>query len=332
MVSVLLCFYNEKIEYLQNAINSIIHQTYNNIEFVIVSDNPNNYALNAYIRSITDKRIKFIENPTNLGLTKSLNIGLKMCRGSYVVRMDADDISLPDRIEKQVAYMDAHPEVTACGGKALAINEYDEVISKINVPTNQRIFKYYALFASPIIHPTVIIRTSQDISIQYDETFRYAQDYALWVSLLSQNYVLSNIDDVILKYRYSKNQIFIKHKTEQAECASRINIMALDSAKLHIDKANIKCWESLKFSQKVDSEYYWQFKREIAKIHQNNKTMPTKSIAFVTNKLLLNLFTNVANKSKGLLLIDYLWISSKLNIFSIKTFAIIALSKKKVES
>lgn len=113
MVSVLMSVYGEPLEWLREAVGSILQQTYTDFEFIIVNDNPEREELDGFLRESAtgDRRIHIIRNPENIGLTKSLNIGLRECRGRYVARMDADDVSHSTRFEKQVAYMDAHPDV-----------------------------------------------------------------------------------------------------------------------------------------------------------------------------------------------------------------------------
>lgn len=223
LVSVLMCFYNEKEGFLRESIESILNQTYRNIEFIIIGDSPPNNILPIVVREYAEKdsRIIYYQNESNIGLTKSLNKGLNLCKGEYVVRMDADDISLPDRIQKQVRYMDKHPRLVASGGGAYAIDENGAIIRRINVSSCFKDIVKTSIITSPILHPSAIIRLSD--TIRYDETFRYAQDYALWISLMERDMLcVSNMGSPVIKYRYSSGQIFTKHKDEQMACANRL--------------------------------------------------------------------------------------------------------------
>ena len=107
LVSVIMSTYNADYDYLTESITSILDQTYKNLEFIIINDgsitNPK-----AIIDNFCDNRIIYIENKFNLGITKCLNIALTYCSGKYIARMDDDDISLPDRIQKQVMYFENH--------------------------------------------------------------------------------------------------------------------------------------------------------------------------------------------------------------------------------
>ena len=142
-VSVLMCVYNEDSRYLRESIESIIHQTYQDFEFIIICDNPNNERIILLIEEYAniDNRIKIHINDANIGLTKSLNIGLKLCKGEFIARIDADDVALPNRLDKQVAYMESHEDIMACGSYAIAINEEGREIRLIKVPSNQLTIK-----------------------------------------------------------------------------------------------------------------------------------------------------------------------------------------------
>ena len=114
LVSVIMSNYNTDIKQLDTAVNSILNQTFSDFEFIIVDDCSTDDSLE-YLRKLDDKRIVLLENETNMGLTKSLNIALENARGKYIVRMDSDDISLPNRIERQVEFMQSHQNVIAAG-------------------------------------------------------------------------------------------------------------------------------------------------------------------------------------------------------------------------
>lgn len=105
LVSILMSTYNETPKELDESINSILHQTYSNFEFLIINDNPNNCELEETLKTYVDSRIRIIRNEKNLGLVKSLNAGLKLCEGQYVARMDADDISRQSRIQDELLYL-----------------------------------------------------------------------------------------------------------------------------------------------------------------------------------------------------------------------------------
>ena len=127
LVSVLMCVYKEDSEYLSQAIESILNQSYNDFEFIIVGDSPDSDRERVFslIEEFAkrDSRIYFVQNKTNIGLPRSLNKGLKFCHGKYIARMDADDISYVNRLEEQVKFMETNPNILASGAWADFIDE-----------------------------------------------------------------------------------------------------------------------------------------------------------------------------------------------------------------
>ena len=183
LVSVLMSVYNEPIEWVKQSLESILKQTYSNFEFIIINDNPGRLDLDSFLSSIAehDIRIKIYKNVKNIGLTKSLNVGLKLCSGKYIARMDADDISLPKRFACQVLFMERHPRVAVCGTDIKLFGLYRPLYVK-TIYKNDQDIRGQMFFNSGFVHPTVFIRKSilDSYNITYDESFRNAQDYKLW--------------------------------------------------------------------------------------------------------------------------------------------------------
>ena len=115
-ISVLMCVYNDE-DWLKNSIDSIVNQTFTDFEFVIVNDGSTDNSLEI-INSYSDDRIRIINNEENLGLPKSLNRGLNLCKSELIARMDADDISMNNRLEKQYKYLKKNKEIALIGGQA----------------------------------------------------------------------------------------------------------------------------------------------------------------------------------------------------------------------
>ncbi|MBN2396206.1 MAG: glycosyltransferase [Candidatus Atribacteria bacterium] len=221
-ISVLMSIYNEPIEWVSEAIESILFQTFKNYEFLIINDKPdrkeNIVLLAEYAKK--DRRIKIIENAHNIGLTKSLNKGLDLAQGQYIARMDADDIALPNRLTEQVTYMDAHSDVAACGSYVKLFGDNEKVINEFRTKSNQTV--NYLLVGSPIVHPSAIMRKSilDKFNIRYNEDLRFAQDYNFWF-MLSTVAKIANIPKVLLKYRSSEKQISRGRQEEQLAIAVR---------------------------------------------------------------------------------------------------------------
>lgn len=221
-ISVIMSVYKEPIEWMKQAIDSILAQTFNDFEFIIVNDCPgrdeNKQVLTEYEQN--DSRIVIINNIENIGLTKSLNKALCIARGDLIARMDADDISLPKRFETQLEYLDNHPEVCGVGSWTISINENGEQIGNVGkYESDSRWVRAQFLQNSQVAHPAAMFRKKvKDYVVRYDESVKYAQDYSLWVSILPYGEI-TNIPVVLFRYRVNGQQITNTKKEEQQWCA-----------------------------------------------------------------------------------------------------------------
>ena len=206
--SVLMPTYNDG-RFIRQAIHSILAQTFGDFELVIVNDGSTDDTARTLLEyARRDKRIRVLTNERNLGVFASLNRGLEVCRGEYVVRMDADDITIEERLEKQLAVMDAQPDIVALGG---ALTYIDAGGQDLNV-TRRCAVGGSLLRQSPLLHPTVVFRRKvvQEHAIRYRGRFRGAEDYFFWLEL-SRFGRLSAIDDVVLNYRISAGAARMRH-------------------------------------------------------------------------------------------------------------------------
>ena len=216
-ISVIMPVYNTTTEYLKESVNSILSQTYQNIEFIIIDDGSTDDT-QSYLQSIEDERIKLVRNSKKLGITKSLNIGLRMAKGKYTARMDSDDISLPLRLERQYAYMEKHPDVIACGTKVEYFGEQRGIHGSII--DNMERYRVKMLFVNPgPFHPTVMYRNDllKRFNILYDEKLEYAQDYGMWKTIINYGKI-SVINETLLRYRIHKKQVTSEHRETQIRC------------------------------------------------------------------------------------------------------------------
>ncbi|MHA6531277.1 glycosyltransferase family 2 protein [Paenibacillus sp. BAC0078] len=200
-ISVLMPVYNVA-PYIEEAICSILTQTYKDFELLIIDDGSTDGTLNI-IRKFGDSRIKVIEHSTNLGLIETLNQGIDLCTGEYIARMDGDDIALPHRLERQVTFMDIHQHCGVCGSQVRFLGK-DGVSTK---PLNHEEIRCWQLFHCTIVHPTAMIRKSvlENHGIRY-LYYYHAEDYEIWNRLAAVTQVV-NLPDVLLMYRQHSNQI-----------------------------------------------------------------------------------------------------------------------------
>jgi hypothetical protein len=199
-VSVVMSVYNSG-KYLREAADSILGQTFRDFEFIIVDDGSTDSTW-AILTSYNDPRIVLVRNEENIGLTRSLNKGLAVASGEYVARMDADDISLPHRFEKQVAFLKKHSGIGILGSICQRIDTNGREQGLHQAPTNDLQIRWTSLLANPFWHPTVMIR--RDVLTQnglnYDEAFQTAQDYDLWTRTLKYTRG-ANLSEPLIQYR-----------------------------------------------------------------------------------------------------------------------------------
>tara|TARA_Y100001970_G_C14256129_1_gene875541 strand:+ start:6834 stop:7856 length:1023 start_codon:yes stop_codon:yes gene_type:complete len=215
-ISVLMSVNNGE-RYLKQSIDSIIHQTFNDFEFIIINDGSNDDSLKI-IKSYNDNRIKLINNKKRLGLTKSLNIGLKSCKSDIIARMDADDISKKDRFEKQYHYLLKNKDIAVLGGQVILIDQNDnELKQNPRYPLSNQLIKWELFNEVPFCHPSIFIRKEVFKSIgTYNEKYQYAQDYELWKRMVYSRYKFANLDYEIIYYRKTDNKdIFYKKRKQR---------------------------------------------------------------------------------------------------------------------
>lgn len=219
-ISVILSVKNQ--EYLHDAVKSILNQTYQNFELIIINDSTNKLILPR------SKKIILINNRKNLGLTKSLNIGLKIAHGEYIARMDADDISKPQRLASQLQFMQNHPTIALVGSWVDLIDAKNLKLNTKKLNTSYKEIKNNLIKANQFYHPTLLIRKNilDKVGI-YDEKYQYSQDYELALRIASK-YPVANIPESLLLYRVNtKGTISFTNLKKQAYFALLARIKAL---------------------------------------------------------------------------------------------------------
>ena len=196
--------YNSSL-YLKQAIDSVLKQTYYNFEFIIINDGSTDESL-SIIKSYSDNRIKLLENDGNKGLIYSLNRGIAEASGEYIARMDADDVCVNTRFEKQVHYMDAHPDVGVLSSDYFSFNEISKrYMHSINGDSKIRTF---LLFTATVCHPTLMIRKSvlETNGLSYSTSAKHVEDFDLWTRLALHT-KFATINEALLLYRDHASQV-----------------------------------------------------------------------------------------------------------------------------
>lgn len=217
MISVIMSVYNEKSIYVEKAIDSILNQTYSDLEIVIVLDSPDNETLLKILKEYThkDARVKLLINDKNIGLAMSLNRAIEVAHGEYLARMDADDISKPERLERELEYLINNGlDVVSC--VADKIDENGNVWGEIK-PFNNRpeVIKDLLEIQNVIIHPTVLMRTDIIKSVGGYRNFPSCQDYDLWLRLITTNYKIGIINENLFQFRKHRDSVTATRRYNQ---------------------------------------------------------------------------------------------------------------------
>lgn len=223
LVSVIIPCYNAE-KYVEAAVRSIMAQTYKNLEIILTDDCSTDYTFEILKKlAAEDSRIKLCKNKTNLKIVKTLNKMIHLATGKYIARMDADDISLPERIEKQVDFLEQNPDVAFCGTNAFFINENGKCTGKTSLPITSKDNKFFLQFYSTFFHPTVMIRSEIYKQNLYDESFLYAEDYELWSRMIfGENLKGANLSERLFEYRVFTEQTSSIHQEKQVSASAKI--------------------------------------------------------------------------------------------------------------
>jgi glycosyltransferase involved in cell wall biosynthesis len=221
-ISVIMPVYNAE-KYLAEAIQSILNQSYRDFELLILNDGSKDSSAQIARGFESDPRVKLIDRKDNWGLVRTLNDGLERSMGEFIARMDADDISLPDRFMKQINLMEQSPEIGICGTLFQYINK-DTII---HLPEKHDDIKLSSLSYNPFGHPTVMMRASvlREKKIKYLEKFFLAEDYEIWTRILDVSRGV-NIPEVLLHYRIHPQQIS-SQSPEQENVADQVRILQI---------------------------------------------------------------------------------------------------------
>ena len=206
-VTVLMSVYNGE-KYLKEAVDSILNQTFTDFEFLIINDGSTDKTLEI-LQSYHAPRIKIINNEKNTGLTKSLNKGLRTAKGEYIARMDADDVSLPTRLERQVKFMTQHNEVGLLGSSWYTING-DGKKTGINKAANGKQAVHFMCHGSVVMRKWCLEKVES-----YREVFELAQDYDLWLRIADE-FEVANLSEPLYKLRIHRDSISSSKKLPQA--------------------------------------------------------------------------------------------------------------------
>lgn len=252
-------------KYLQEAIDSILGQTFKDFEFLIINDGSTDKTAEI-LKSYNDPRIKIINNEKNIGLTKSLNKGLRLVRGEYIARQDADDISMPERLEKEVEFLEQNKNVGLVGTDYFMINEKGKVVHIVKCLNGCRELKAKLLESNQFGHGSVMFRRECIDNIgAYREEFKFAQDYDFYLRIV-EAYDVANISEPLYKWRIDSKSISVAKKALQDKYTLLAIELAKEKRKLGKDELqSLKREEVNNFMDNyLISKYEFQNKKKIA--------------------------------------------------------------------
>lgn len=217
-----MCVYNG-VTHLAAAIESVLAQTWREFEFLIINDASTDGS-RGLCEKYRDPRIRIVDNERNLGLTKSLNRGLALARGIYIARLDADDVALPRRLERQLSYFQAHP---SC---ALLFTGFRKSTGYLGIPPAEPLEqRWQMLFDNPLGHSTVMFRREVILNALggYDESFPVAQDYALWLRALARGLSIGALPEVLVHLEHHERSISSTQGLRRQGYAERLSCRAI---------------------------------------------------------------------------------------------------------
>ena len=296
LVSFIVAVYNEQ-DHILKSINSIIDQTYNHLEIIVVDDCSNDQTKNI-LASIKDERLKVIRNDENLGLTKSLNIAIQHTNGQYLARQDSDDYSAAHRIETQLSFIKDNPNVKLVGSNYFVVDYIGKNIkTSNNLPVTDREIRFYSIFDNPFVHSTVLIDSSiVDKSRPfYNEDYKTSQDYELWLRIIEEHSTF-NINEKLVYFRFHNRSLSSSYNQQSF---SLIRKLLLGNFEKYLGEKSlnkfVEVWINLNFeSKKISINSLGLIFKTIDKVYekQDFEKFPNDKLKRIKRKLKMRTFKN----------------------------------------
>jgi glycosyltransferase involved in cell wall biosynthesis len=288
-VTVLMAVYNAG-DYLQISVESILKQTFSDFDFLIINDASTDSS-GVFLEQLNDPRIKIIHNQCNLGLTRSLNAGLQHIRTKYIARMDADDVAHPQRLEKQIRFLDKHPNYILVGSSYRLIDAESKVIDSVIKPMDHVELMWLFHTRTALEHSSVTYRHDmQNLPpLQYDVKYRTAQDYDFWLRMLKQGKG-AIMPDLLLDYRQHSQNITSTLPSQQLQNIKSISAEFLQTEYdlSHIE--NVLVTSTIEFLNNDNSTVFvsyqmaWQGMKLLIDKYCSNNSLTNNEKAFIRRR------------------------------------------------
>lgn len=284
LISVILSTYNEPIDMVKKSVESILNQTYRYIELILINDNPSNEELDNFLKQYSnDKRIIYILHDENKGLIYSLNEGIKIANGLYIARMDADDVSFPDRFEKQLDFLKAN-NYDMVGSSAIKIDENDNEIGKIMVPSDHKNITKYQRYGSCVLHPTWLLKKEVYNKLNGYRNIYSCEDYDFILRAIASGFKIGNLSEPKLYYRIRENGISVSTNIQQ-----KLTMYYLINNKKNDQIVTIEAVDYYLKSDQYKNDYIMLKSYEYNKKCISNKKICFSSLCMIC-KILVNKF------------------------------------------
>lgn len=292
LVSIIIPLYNRE-EYIREAIDSLLLQTYENIEIIVVDDCSTDSGV-SIVEAYGDKRIKLIKNKENRGISYTRSRGFDIAKGEYIALLDSDDIAMPNRIATQVSYLSDNPLVGVVGSNRVEFSDKEDIrISKHQL--NWEVLKVALLFDMPMTNPSLMMRREVMEEFSYNSKYIVAEDYE-FLYRVSKKWRVENIEEPLIRYRIHNNQITKNHD---------------DSSYLKDIKTRIFAELDIEIEDELKDIYYRginldleqaeveEFSKIIIKILEQNKRLSIYNEEILKGKLLGKLIRLIKRRLKG---------------------------------
>lgn len=303
-ITVLMSVYNTDETYLRSAIESILNQTFSDFEFLIFDD-ASDESTKKVLHSYDDDRICLITNNENCGLTRNLNRGLQMAKGKYIARMDADDISYPQRFEKCYNYFEKYDKINILGTYVKVGKRTKKSFKKAPRELKRAIF--LITNAGPM-HPSVMMRRAflENNHIKYDETFLKAQDYDLWARCIELTDI-HILPEVLVCYRIHEKQISSGSSyTIQQQYADRVKIRLFRRICPNISEGTFQRFVSSRLTGEMEYDEYKRLAKKIIDSNKKHHVYKPQELEYIMQWYVLKYIKNRSNgHNKVLMVLDF---------------------------
>jgi glycosyltransferase involved in cell wall biosynthesis len=259
MVSVVMPVFNAE-NYLEQAIESILNQSYTNLDIVIINDGSTDNSKNI-ILNFEDKRLRYFENPVNWGIVKTRNRCLEEARGKYIAVLDSDDIAFPERIKEQVEFLENNPDYGMCGSYFQTIDGNGKFLKNVRFPSNDKDARTYLIVHNCFCHSTIMMRSKLAKEFQYLAGYDVAEDYLLWYEISKITKII-NLPVYTTFYRVHQKNISTTKNNVMFGIVNKINARILDDLNIKYSPEELEIHSnSLRYN-----DIFFKNKSEIQKL------------------------------------------------------------------